>query len=229
MKLRDIYLLALFALPAWPNACTLSASHNLSASGGHWTGTGCTGGSYIPAAPDTVTLADGVTLTQDQNWSIGASGAVNTTPAISSANTGQVVVNGGFTLTMRGDGLTTGNNSTPFLTFNAASHLVFDSSASANPTTTRYRIGNTTAYNYRGLVFSGTSASHVTVTSNTTGGALPGIFQPGASVGSGTYGLANIRGSYIDFSYIGDASASAFFFASDPAYTGAISLQHFTC
>jgi hypothetical protein len=230
MKLRYVYLFALFALPAWPNACTLSASYNLSTSGGHWTGTGCTGGSYIPGNGDTVTLADGVTLTQDQNWTIGASGASNTTAAISSTNTGQVIVNGGSTLTLRGDAMYANGSSTPFLTFNAGSHLVFDSSASSSPTTTRYRVGDPGGYgNSRAIVMNGTSASHVTVTSNVTGGALPGIFQPGGSIGSGNYGLGSINWSYADFSYIGDSGISGFFFAGEPGYTASISIQHVTC
>ena len=230
MKLRYVYLFALFALPAWPNACTLSASYNLSTSGGHWTGTGCTGGSYIPGNGDTVTLADGVTLTQDQNWTIGASGASNTTAAISSTNTGQVIVNGGSTLTLRGDAMYANGSSTPFLTFNAGSHLVFDSSASSSPTTTRYRVGDPGGYgNSRAIVMNGTSASHVTVTSNVAGGALPGIFQPGGSIGSGNYGLGSINWSYADFSYIGDSGISGFFFAGEPGYTASISIQHVTC
>jgi len=225
------YLLA--AVPLWPGTCTLtnnsgsacaSKTCTLSAiaadtSHANWTGTGCTATGYVPSgtgnyntAPnDSVVIPDGYSLTANQNWTIGASGAINTTAAVSMANTGRLIVATGATLTARGDILASGGYSgnPAFLTLNAGSGLTFDSTQSASPTATRYRVGTTASFDPgRQIVMSGTSGSHVTVTSNLTGGALAGQFRAGtATVGAGySYGVANHSVAYVDFSNIGDAT-----------------------
>lgn len=238
------YLLAV--VPLWPGTCTLtntsgsacaSKTCTLSAiaadtTHANFTGTGCTATGYVPSgagnyntAPnDSVVIPDGYSLTVNQNWTIGASGAINTTAAASMANTGKLTVATGATLTARGDILASGNASgnPAFLTLNAGSGLTFDSTQSASPTTTRYRVGTTASFDPgRQVAMSGTSGSHVTVTSNLTGGALAGQFRGGANVvGTGySYGMAALSASYVDFSNIGDASAYGQAFT--PAINGA--------
>jgi hypothetical protein len=203
--MRRLCLLALLAAPAFPSACTLSASYTLSASSGHWTG-GCP---TIPGNGDTVTIAEGVTLNVNQNWTIGASGANNTTPAIYDGVTGLVKVNAGVALTLRGDFLWT--RGSPYynsgLTMDAGSALVFDASQASSPTTTRYRIGdNESIYGSRWLAANGTSASHVAITSVNTNGALNGQFRSGLNaVGAAAgYGGCDLQVAYADFSNIGD-------------------------
>jgi hypothetical protein len=90
-------------------------------------------------------------------------------------------------------------------------------------------VGSNGNWNYRSLAFNGTASFHVTVTSVTTGGALAGIIKPGSTVvGNGGAGVANLVGSYVDLSYLGDASQPAIVIGVS-GYTAAISLQHFTC
>lgn len=208
--MKKLLLLAICATPLWPAACTLNvASVALSASAGHWTGSGCTGGSFIPGNGDTVSIPNGDKLTVNQNWTIGASGASNTTAAIETNNSGLVEVAAGATLRARGDVHTNNSNYSQanMLILDAGSSFVFDASQASSPTTTRYRIGGDLSATFRGVASNGTSASHVTVTSDLTNGALPGQFRFGV-VGAASSGFGGIvfSATYTDFSYVGDAT-----------------------
>ena len=221
----DVVESYLFGSSTVPYTCTpgstmtLFTSAALSASGGQWSG--CLGGSYIPTSGDQTVIAPGVNLAVDQNWTIGASGAINTTAAISLIGTGAIEVKPGAMLIARGDVLADSSCPgavTTMFQLDAGSTFAFDSSQAVSPTTTRYRMGASTTTNYcsyRTIAMNGTAASHVTVTSVLTNGALPGQFRMGANaVGSASpaHYLA-INATHTDFSYIGDALANGESFA----------------
>jgi len=251
--MRACLLLLLAAvIPAWPNACALSGNYNLSQSGGHWTGTGCTGASYIPASPDTVTIAATYKLVVDQNWTIGSSPANNGTAAIklSAANNSggaSLEVQGGATLTVHGDILYDAwTNSGSYVSWNvmtmdAGSKLVFDSSTASSPGSTRYRFGwdgangaiGTGTFVSNGTACSGepnfACATHVAVTSNT--GGLAGQFRSGTNAVGATasYGM-RLNVAYTDFSNIGDAATygESVIFAEYTGDGGTQSIAHNT-
>ena len=233
MKRLLLLQITIFASLAWPNACTLSSSMNLSASGGQWTGTGCTGASYIPGNGDTATIAANIKLTVDQNWTIGASGASNTTAAIhllatNNVGAGTLEVKGGATLTLRGDLLydswtSSGTNIVfNYIVMDAGSGLAFDSSQASSPTTTRYRAGWSGSgggtYGRGNFDSVGTACAteptigcptHVTVTSVNTNGALNGQFRGGSNTVGATVpsqAASIMTAYYTDFSNIGDTT-----------------------
>src|ERR1019366_4322188 len=213
MLRKIIALFFVASLPGWGAACTLAATAPLSTA--TWTGSGCTG-AFTPGNGDTVIIPNGKTLTVDQNWTIGASGANNTTAAILVNGTGQVEISGGITLRTRGDMLTASPSGsiTNAYVLDAGSALVFDSSQAISPTTTRYREGNVFAA-YQGFAANGTSGSHVTITSDNTNGALNGQFRSGDNTVGGAASCGNdctlggliFVARYTDFSHIGDGNA----------------------
>lgn len=69
MRASLLLILSLTPLFAAGNVCTLTASVNLSASAGHWTGSGCTGTGYTPNLDGIV--PGSYTLTVDQNVTFG--------------------------------------------------------------------------------------------------------------------------------------------------------------
>ena len=187
--------------------CTMSA---IIADSTHsnWTGTSTFG--FMPGNGNTVTIPDGYHLTIDQNWTIGASTANNTTSSIYMSKTGIVEVRSGVTLRARGDLLydVTAASSTALL-LDAGSALIFDSSQAASPTTTRYRFGGDgNGYAIRFLFANGTPSSHVTVTSDLTNGALPGQFRSSPVGNGGSQYGGSLTATYTDFSYIGDGTAT---------------------
>jgi hypothetical protein len=214
MLRKIIALFFVASLPGWGAACTLAATAPLSTA--TWTGSGCTG-AFTPGNGDTVIIPNGKTLTVDQNWTIGASGANNTTAAILVNGTGQVEISGGITLRTRGDMLTASPSGsiTNAYVLDAGSALIFDSSQAVSPTTTRYREGNVFAA-YQGFAANGTSGVHVTITSDNTNGALNGQFRSGDNTVGSNYRACgdpcNLGGlifvaRYTDFSHIGDGNA----------------------
>ena len=231
--MKRLILFALCITPLWPAACTLTDANTGSAcktpvdkscslsaiaadTHANWSGAGCTAAGFVPGNGDTVVIPDGFHLTVDRTWTIGASGANNTTAAIDTKQTGVVEVSGGVTLTARGDLISncTAGDCSGYLTasfiFDAGSKLVFDSSASSSPTTTRYRMGAplNSDTDRRPEQFNGTSGSHVTVTS-IGGTALNGQFRSGtATVGTAGDEGPCIVATYTDFSYIGDGAAN---------------------
>jgi len=203
---RMLLLLACSAL-AWPAGCTLSGSYALSGSAGHWTGSGCTGGSFIPGNGDTVTIPNGLKLTVDQGWTIGSSPATGGTPAIYTSTSGVVEVASGATLRERGDIVAdAAGGFSPYMIMDAGSSLVIDASQASSPSTTRYHLGPTASVGTRGLTINGTALSHVSVRSDLTNGALPAILQCGAIGSPCQYSYFPVVGTYGDFSYIGDSS-----------------------
>ena len=256
--MRKLILIALLAVPAFPSACTLtnnagsacaSKSCTMSAivadtSHANWSGVGCTANGYVPAAGasagtgDTVTIPGGYALTVNQNWAIGANNANNGTAAITAGITagngaGQVFVNSGVTLTLRGDFVENGWLSPWPLTMNAGSALVIDSSLSASPSATRYRIGDSQ------FVSSGVSASHVTVTSCAAGNttycaspSTPGLPAQFSNAPVGSYPAANqgaaFNSTYTDFSYMGDATTYGWFDEEMENVSDSTNFQHNT-
>ena len=222
--MKRLILFALCITPLWPAACTLTNTAGsacstktcsltaIAADSTHtvWTGSGCTANAFIPGNGNTVVIPDTYTLTVNQNWTIGASGANNTAAAIQTNATGLVEVASGATLRARGDVLSNNTvaGATNFLVLDAGSTFIFDASQASSPTTTRYRIGDAPAQSFRSFSANGTSGSHVTVTSDLTNGALPGQFRF-ANVGAAQiyYGGNIFNAVYTDFSHIGDASA----------------------
>jgi hypothetical protein len=229
--------------------CALSA---IAADTGHanWSGTGCTANGYVPAggasagAGDTITVPSGYHLTIDQNYTIGANNASNSTAAITTAGlTGPVEVGTGATLTLRGDFSATPSqyNLPTALTMDAGSSLVFDSSLSASPATTRYRFGyGSGAQYYQKFVANGIAASHIVVTScaagNTAYCASPSTPGLAAQFRMGTVGSApplnsgvTMTAIYTDFSYIGDAASKGEFNAIQESAVDSTVYQHNTC
>ena len=229
--MRCLIAILFAAIPCWPAACTLGGNYNLSASGGHWTGTGCTGGAFIPGNGDTANVSNASKLTVDQNWTIGSSPATNGTAAITTNASGSVEVLSGATLRVRGD-VTSGTRTVfiPYiLTMDAGSHLIFDSSQASSPTTTRYRFGPSSG-NAGGMQVNGQVNSHVTITSDLTNGALPAVLQNGPIGSPATFWYGSINGTYGDLSYLGDASYPMLhygLYTADPP-SADISIQHFT-
>jgi hypothetical protein len=245
--MKKLCLLLFLTIPAWPNACTLAWTGNLSASGGHWTGTGCTGGSYIPIAGDSTIISNTYTLTVDQNWTVGSSPANNGVAAISVGTSGSVTVNTGITLKLLGNFTWTygGASNSTALQMNAGSTLVFDSSGAASASTTRYRYGGTGSSGsggFRDFVANGTSASRVTVTScssiSTASCGSPGTpglagqFRSGtSSTGATPDDGQRMVVTYTDWSYIGDAAAFGEAFAplEFTGDAGSYSVSYATC
>ena len=214
-----VFVLLVLCFPAWPAACALSATAPLSTA--TWTGAGCPA---TPGAGDTVTIGDGKKLTVDQNWTIGASGASNTTAAIAEDLTGWVEVSPGIALTLRGDFTyqstwTTGITNSA-LTLDAGSTLNMDTSLAAGGT--RYRIGAKNAtYGSRPVTINGTSANPVIVNLGSGGSGLNGQFRHGATPVGGAPGHGNciVTGAYGHFSNVGDVAANGESFAPY-AYSG---------
>ena len=232
---KTILILALCCLPslAWGSACTLGATYtSLAASAGNWTGTGCTGGGFVPGNGDTTTISPGFTLTVavGETWTIGASGAINTTAAIALGTSGKLIIAG--TVRARGDIIYTAGsgNLTDAVVMNAGSTLIWDSSQSVSPTTTRYRFGPSADGGYRPIRFNGTSGSHVTVTSDLTNSAQTGLFWIDSVGGSGRTQYGNMVASYTDFSNLGDSTTAAIEFGLISNTTGifTFSISHST-
>lgn len=97
--MRKLITLILSTLPAWGAACTLSSGTYLSlaASAGHWTGTGCTGGSFAPGAVDTATISSGakLSISTGETWPIGGSPGSNTVGLNITGSGSQLNLDGG--------------------------------------------------------------------------------------------------------------------------------------
>lgn len=192
---------------AWANACTLAGTYtSLAASSGNWTGTGCT---TVPGNGDTATVSATLTVASGETWIIGASGANNTTAAITLGTVGKVLNNG--TVRARGDIIyTAGAGYTTDAWVNGAgSTFIWDSSQSVSPTTTRYRFGPSADGGYRPIRFNGSSPSPVTVTSDLTNSAQTGLYWIDTVGGSGRTQYGNMVATWTQFSNLGDASTAA--------------------
>lgn len=171
---------------------------------GNWSAGSTWVGGTPPGNGDVANIADGHTVTVDQNTTVGTSGT-STVSAITLNNTGQIVISGGVTLTARGNIYYTsgGSNLTTVVTMNAGSVLEFDASAASSPSTTHYNFTGSGNGQYRPFIINGISGSHCAVRSNAGGG------NGGFAAQNGDYGFLNIKATYCDFLRIGDASNPA--------------------
>jgi hypothetical protein len=188
------------------NTCTLSSGTyaTLASTAGHYTGTGCTGGSYVAGAGDSLTLANGVNLTIDvgETWVIGTSPASGGTAAVKCASaTGTAVVTVNGTWQYRGPVQACRN-----WTIGAGALIQHDSSHASTPSSTHYKFSFPSGCGTNcGLTINGTSGSHVTW-NIISGSGFAGTI--GAAVSSGDNG--QMTASYVDFTSIGNASTLAF-------------------
>jgi hypothetical protein len=183
----------LIPLNVWANACTTTATGSNWNDASHWASCGAT----FPVSGDTATVGHATT--------VNVASAIGTSPAAGSI---VLTVNTGITLTvsapftLKGDAIL---NGTGKIAMSAGSTFTFDASAAASPASQHYQVAIGSGHNSSpSFNCSGTSGSHVTITSNTGGGN--GRFTDG----SGPWlqaGLFNC--SYADFSNIGDASNPA--------------------
>lgn len=152
-----------------------------------------------PGNGDTISIGAGHTVTMDSSRTIGTSGVAGTV-AVTIANTGVLSLSSG-TLTLRGDiTIAQGDG----FVLGAGTTLSFDSSASASPSTTAYKvIAGTTHFDCH-VVVNGTSGSHVTINSVKTSSAKNGYFAATGFLASGL-----IRGSYCDMTNVGDSTNPA--------------------
>jgi hypothetical protein len=174
----------------------LHAAAYTSTQTGNYSSTATWGGVGPPGNGDTFTVATATVVTVDVSSIAGTSG-VNGTTAVTLAGTGQLVVGAGVTFTARGNvvGTSSAIGGTPLVTMNAGSTWEWDSSQAASPSTTQYELTASVCCTWVFLQANGTSASHVTVTSNTGGGY--GYFDDSVqTVGGG------IIATYTDFSNI---------------------------
>ena len=129
-----LVLSLLLCIPLWANDCTLALGannpKNLSATGGLWTGVGCTGASYIPGVGDTIADITGTgtsSLTVNTNWEFGTSPIAGTDVFKYSV---PLVINGG--ITFWGLGGVVSNNAK--VTFGAGSIIQLDPAAASDRT-----------------------------------------------------------------------------------------------
>src|SRR6185437_13694615 len=222
--IRLVILLALLFVPrAWATAYTASVT-------GNWNSAATWGGAGIPGSGDTAVINNGVTVTVPNGYTavIGTSPANDSaTPALACANTGSgtgiLIVATGGTLVRKGTVIRCNSN----WTFQAGSHLSYDSTGSVNPTTAMYTFQSSQNNSNPNdlLIFAGTSGSHVTVDSvsnNPTGGF--GI-TPAIRWADG----GNIQASYTDFSYCGASTTGACFETNPSTSAGKVALDHTTC
>lgn len=194
-------------LTVWMLLCPmlLWAASITSTQTGPW-GTGSTWvGGVAPGNGDTVTIAAGHVVTVTDNRTVGHSpGAGDATQAILVAATGQVVVNAGVTLTVRGDIFTSSSNTVRSLVLNPGATLEMDASAAGTPSTARYVIRGTSQYpgSQPSILFNGNAGARCTVRSN-AGGANARFTNNSTFSGL-------VEAYYTDFTRIGDASNFAF-------------------
>jgi hypothetical protein len=211
---------ALFALsvgPVFAATCTLPATKtSLAASAGTWTGSGCTGGSFVPGNGDSAIIADTVTLTiaNGETWDIGSSPATHGTSAIHMSDSGVVVVSTGATLRLRGPltFTTTG-------VFDNTDYLVIQHGATVNLIAvagSRYTTGPTAQLMGRLIRATGTLGSHIPFTVTPASG---GTWQLGDQ---DTNFLAPGPGNftYCDFSGLGSATVPGIELGTDYANLG---------
>ena len=194
-----VIFVALVSFVAYaPHAEASAITSNACAGGCNWSATASWSGAVVPGTGDTVTIADGATVTVDNNRIVGDSTTI--TPAINLGNSGKLVIATGATLIVRGNVLFTGGGALPAVTMNAGSSWQFDSSLAASPSTTKFYFGGTGYTELRPFIINGTSAQHVSVSSNAAGGNGYFTLQPGFF-----YGFP-FTATYADFLRIGDAT-----------------------
>jgi hypothetical protein len=176
-----------------------------SAATGNWNDTNTWTGAAIPVSGDTVTIANGHTITVPVGYTAvcGTSPADDTgTPALQSSTatgTGILVVNGTF----KWQGPVRQSNAT--WTFNAGSTCTYDASGAGTPASALYswKIGQANNQSNAKLVLDGTSGSHVTV--NSVNNVNSGGF---GNIGTSFQDGGRLEATYADFSYQGASSTS---------------------
>src|SRR5215831_498040 len=145
MRKLQFIVLALVASVAWGNACTSAANGNWNAADS-WSNCGA---SY-PVSGDTVTITHSITVTADAAVGTSPTEAYNATPTYvmilqrtnGTTSNGQLTVNGGVTLTVKGSVQSTGGSTTcsgdspsrpcaPIITLQPGSTWTFDNSATS--------------------------------------------------------------------------------------------------
>jgi hypothetical protein len=232
---RGVLLLTLSSVAAFGNACALSsgAYAALASTAGHWTGSGCTGGSYVAGNGDSADIsAASLTIGSAESWTIGTSGAVGTNDVLT-GTTGSLTISG--TVTLRGN-ITSQQGTSVAIVINAGGTLQFDSTHSSAPTAIYYEYiasgwsrgiefnGNSSACSFNGVAFAGSSCA--VLTSVTTGGALGGDvnMEAGPATDSEVFG-----GSYAAISNLGSPSRNAVELSQPSASpTNNLTLDHFS-
>lgn len=169
------------------------------AQAGNWETPATWTAGVVPGANDTVTITHNVVLNTTR--SIGASPATDhATPAIAINTGGNLTIATGATLTCRGDLALRANGVD--LTLNPNSHIIFNASEAASPTTTYYKLkvgvtglGVTTAQ----LLCNGTAGSRCSISTFTNSGANPNAII----TNDGTTKGGKIKATYCDFTDLG--------------------------
>jgi hypothetical protein len=207
---RRTAVLWLLATILWLTPGRLAlASAFTSKAAGNWSSGGQTTWNEVgvPGNGDTVTLNHNITV--DTNTTIGASpGAANAVQAIL-LNGNTLTVNAGVTLRIRGDYKM--SNASSRMTMNAGSGVIFDATQAAAPTTTQYQL-ILSVVNGPQITVNGTSGSHCTWSSDTTGGAAVAYTSGGAF---GRQGF--LTASYLDASNYGDSGHASMYYFGDAA------------
>lgn len=192
---RLLTLAAFVALAAWGAAYTSTGS-------GNWSAAATWGGGGVPGNGDTFTVAAGHTVTVDQNTTVGTSPASgNIVGTITT--TGQLIVAGGVTFTLRGDmSFTRASGLDPVVTLQPGATWEFDASAAVDPPNTNYKYQGTNSYGYGRIDAICTAVARCAIRSNAGGGNGNIQRSPG---GSG----ATIAAAYVDFLRLGTATSAA--------------------
>lgn len=162
-----------------------------SAQTGNWSADSTWVGTGVPTTGDTAIIADGHTVTVDENTSVGT-GSDPVVDAITCQDDGQVVIGTDNTLTVSGD-ITVDNNP---LTLNAGATLTF---ATGTTGLLHQFYSNTSGQSNAGFICNGTSGNRCTVNKTGTGSARIYIW----------YGYSAVDCTYTDFENMGDASNNA--------------------
>jgi hypothetical protein len=180
-KLLSIFALLLAAPLAWGHTCTLSGNYTtLASTAGHWTGTGCTGGSYVAGSGDTAIFsAANLTVASGETWNIGTSnGALAISCSSPTDTTSTFIVAVGAALHLLGD-----NIQQCFATWQMNGTFTYDSSGNSSPSTANYTWDEGAHCNSAPcaiLEFNGTSSTPFTVQIAAGSGNFGGF-------GTGTY------------------------------------------
>lgn len=184
----------------WGNSCVSTQAGNWS-SASSWASCG----GVVPGNGDNATITHAITV--DVNTTVGTSAAASypSVYAVKVSSPGSLTV--AAALTVRGDV----QLSNAGMIFNAGSGLTWDASTASSPSTTNYvlYVGISNGQTSARVTANGTSGSHVTITSNASGGN--GSF----GIGGGTaMDCGNFTMTYTDISRCGTVSIDCLQFAN---------------
>lgn len=170
------------------------------AANGNWSATGTWTGGVVPGNGDTVIYNHNLTV--DVPVTVGHSPGNSDAVRALACGTANKKLTVNAPLTIRGDLSLKGNTTktTVLLVQGNGAGIEFDASASASPSTTKYRLITQDANNgYTVCHFNGTATDRVFLRSN-AGGGNAYLTRAGATVGGW------FKANYCDFGRIGDAS-----------------------